>query len=79
MRLPIVTCIGERNVGTHALIDSGAEGIFINRHFVNKHRISTAPLDQPLLAKNVDNTVNKQGIINSYIDLKIVLGSTPYM
>ena len=48
MCLPILleTEIADITVETKALIDSGATDSFIDKYFVEQHRIPTAPLDK---------------------------------
>ena len=60
------------------MLDSGAEGLFINKSFVREHWIRTKPLEKPIMAKNVDNTINRQGCITSYVELPIKLGETEH-
>src|SRR5260370_41383587 len=46
-----------------ALLDSGATGMFINRDFVQRHRLETTPLPQPVLLHNLDGSANEHGSI----------------
>ena len=78
MNLPLTVEIRKRNIGTQALVDSGAEGLFVNRQFIRDNWIKTSPLGHTITARNVDNTVNKQGIINRYADLHIRIGDKLY-
>jgi gag-polyprotein putative aspartyl protease len=54
---------GKEIVDTHALLDSGAEGTFIDNRFVDRHAIKTTPLRKPITSRNVDGTKNKNGTI----------------
>ena len=45
----------------HALLDSGAEGIYCNTSFIEKHSIRTHAIDRPVYPFNVDGTINKNG------------------
>ena len=74
MRLPLTIETSKQTIGTQALVDSGAEGIFINRRFARDNWLPTQPLGHTIVAKNVDDTVNKQGIIDRYVDLEVDVG-----
>ena len=74
--LPLqVTVRDEETVGTKALLDSGAEGLFVNHVFVAKHDLEVQAMRHPVLARNVDGTINKKGTIRSTVDLEYQLGS----
>ena len=74
--LPLqVTVRDEETVGTKALLDSGAEGLFVNHVFVAKHDLEVQAMRHPVLARNVDGTINKKGTIRSTVDLVYQLGS----
>ena len=74
MHLPLTIETSNKNIGTHALVDSGAEGLFINKRFIRDNWIRTSPLGQRIIARNVDNTINKQGVIDHYVDLSVQIG-----
>jgi hypothetical protein len=59
----------KESVETLALIDSGAEGMFIDQNYAKNFKIQK--LDKPLMALNVDGTPNKKGKITSFVDLNI--------
>ena len=54
---------GEQTVDTQILLDSGAEGLFMNRTFVEKHHIPLIPLSRHIVPRNVDGTTNESGKI----------------
>jgi hypothetical protein len=54
------------------LINSGADGLFIDQNFAKNFDINY--LDEPVKAYNVDGIENKQGTINPYINLEFTLG-----
>ena len=60
-----------KTVETLALIDSGAGGQFIDQKFVQKHRLPTQDLEQPITAYNVDGTLNKKGTISKYVEINV--------
>ena len=76
MHLPLTIETSKQIIGTQALVDSGAEGLFINRRFARNNWINTNPLGHRIIARNVDNTVNKQGIIDHYADINVRIGDT---
>jgi hypothetical protein len=43
---------------THALVDSGATGYFIDKEFIKKHGLKTKRLLFPITVRNVDDTEN---------------------
>lgn len=63
MCLPVNIRSRTQTVPTTALIDSGAEGQFIDSDFVKKHDIPTLPLPQPIPVRNVDFSPNHSGPI----------------
>jgi hypothetical protein len=60
----------KENVKTLGLIDSGAEGKFINQNYAKTEGFKLHKLETPLRAYNVDGTENKRGTIKNYIKLK---------
>jgi hypothetical protein len=64
----------KEDVETHALLDSGAGGTFIDQNYVRKLQLETQLLTTPVKARNVDGTENKRGTIKSYVDLQIKIG-----
>ncbi|KAI5116943.1 hypothetical protein M0805_001499 [Coniferiporia weirii] len=74
MKIPITIIIHDQNVSTNALIDSGAEGKFIDTKFVIKHRIPTRPLQQLIQVRNVDRTPNQHGTITQFTWRLIKIG-----
>ena len=59
------------SIETLALIDSGAGGKFINRKYVEQLGLPIQTLKKPIMARNVDGTLNKTGTITSYVDLVV--------
>ncbi|KAI5121090.1 hypothetical protein M0805_001948 [Coniferiporia weirii] len=66
MKIPITIIVHDQNVSTNALIDSGAEGKFIDAKFVIKHQIPTKTLARPIHVRNVDGTPNQHGTITRF-------------
>ena len=59
------------SVETLALINSGAGGKIINRKYVEQLGLPIQTLKKPIMAKNIDGTLNKTGMITSYVDLMV--------
>ena len=64
-----------KTINAQAILDSGAEGIYCHNDFIAKHKICTHPLERPLRARNVDGTLNKQGIIHHAAILRVEMGA----
>ena len=64
-----------RPIDAFAILDSGAEGVYCNKAFIEKHKIPTHPLETPVYAQNVDGTMNKQGIIHHAAILQMEMGT----
>ena len=69
---------GSKIVETNALIDSGAEGLFINKRIVAKHSLPTHRLLIPITAWNIDGTPNQEGKITTYARLNFSVGEREY-
>jgi len=61
-------------VETNALIDSGAEGEFIDQNYARKLGIKQTALEKPIKVLNVDGTRNKRGTITHYTELNLQIG-----
>jgi Aspartyl protease len=72
--VPINIDLSKQNI--EALIDSGAGGLFIDQNSAKNFEINY--LDEPVEAYNVDRTENKQGMINSYVNLRFKLGDRKF-
>jgi Retroviral aspartyl protease len=68
MHLPIQVAGSERRkaIETEAWLNSGAGGTFMNQDFAEKNGLRLLPLEQPILAKNVDSMPNKKGTISHF-------------
>jgi hypothetical protein len=54
-----------------AMIDSGAEGIFLNRKYVKKNRLECVHLQRPIPVFNIDGTLNKDGSIEETVSVQV--------
>jgi Retroviral aspartyl protease len=52
-----------KDIGTKALLDSRAGGVFMDHQFVSKNSILLHPLAKLILVRNVGGTPNKKGTI----------------
>ena len=69
----------DETIEMKALLDCGARGIFLDQNFARKHNIKATKLEQPIRARNVDGTDNKQGTIHYYTDLYIKIGDRTFL
>ena len=70
--LPILIKKSEsKSVKTLALIDSRAWGKFINQKYAKQLGLPIQPLRKPIMAWNIDGTLNKTGTITSFVDLSV--------
>jgi hypothetical protein len=54
-----------------ALINSGATENFIDQETINKLKLRTRKLEEPVWLRNIDGTYNQSGSVKSFIDLLI--------
>ena len=73
-RIPVIIAGLNRSLRTPAMIDSGATALFINRRFVEKHKIFKHPLAHPIGVNNIDGTANKAGRMTHFARLKLTVG-----
>ena len=73
LSIPILINETEKNetVEILGLVDSRAEGQFIDQNHTRQKRYKTRKLEEPIIAYNVDGTKNKQGTITSFVDLTV--------
>jgi hypothetical protein len=64
-----------RQIDAYAILDSGAEGVYCNKTFIDKHKIPTHTLEHPVYARNVDGMLNKHGIIRHAAILQMEMGT----
>jgi hypothetical protein len=51
------------------MIDSGAEGIFLNRKYVEKNQSECVRLQHPIPVFNIHGTLNKDGSIKETVSV----------
>src|ERR1700678_388210 len=79
--IPIIlkTIRGNKTVKTKVLLDTGAEGLFMDRDYAEEHDIVLQKLPNPITPSNVDGTLNHAGEITHFtwiqakIDKRILL------
>jgi hypothetical protein len=54
-----------------AMIDSGAEGIFLNRKYIEKNRLECVRLQRPIPVFNINRTLNKDGSIEETASVQV--------
>src|SRR5258708_21844760 len=62
------------SVTTSALLDSRATGMFISQDFMQRHRLETTPLPQPVLLCNIDGSANEHGSITEEVHALLRFG-----
>jgi hypothetical protein len=75
IRIKVQIVNNGRQIDAHAILDSGAEGIYYNKSFIDKHKIPTHTLEHPVYARNVDGTINKHRIIHHAAILQMEMGT----
>ena len=58
-----------RTTKVAAMVDSGAMSLFIDRKFVNQHKMLLEPLAQPITLYNINGSLNKAGSITHKVQL----------
>ena len=75
LRVEIESTDNQRKYGVHALVDSGATGLFIDQEYIKSNKIPTTKLPQPIPVFNVDGTANMEGSISEVAECKGTVGS----
>jgi hypothetical protein len=69
LKVEIVTTDTQQLISSFALLDCRATGLFMDRGFVDRNRITTRTLSHPIPVYNVDRTLNKAGSICEVVDV----------
>jgi len=75
IRIPVRIISEEGKTDAKALLDSGAEGIYINANYVKKHQFPLQELKTLIYPRNVDETPNKNGAIRHTAILQMEMGN----
>ena len=71
----ITTLTDNRTIGITALVDSGAAlGSYIDEEFVERNNIPKRRAAIPISVYNADGTINKNGSIHAFVDLRLQIG-----
>ena len=63
MQIDVWIVHNRKEIDVQAVLDSGAEGVYCNNSFIQKYGIPTYDIDCPIYPRNVDRTLNRQGVI----------------
>jgi len=69
LKVEIVTTDTQQLISFMALLDCGATGLFVDRGFVDRNRITTRTLSRPIPVYNIDGTLNEAGSIREVVDV----------
>ena len=75
--IPVKIICESEDIEATALVDSGAEGQFINHRIVEEHDLPTIPLETPIKVHNVDGTKNQAGNITEKAECEIEIDGHP--
>ena len=65
--------VGFRNGNRIVRVSPDTGGKFIDQNFAKKEQLETKDLEKPLVAYNVDGTLNKTGTIRKYVELPMII------
>src|SRR5258708_40301272 len=69
MAMELQTTTSLQSISTSALLDSRATEMFVNHAFIQKHKLETQPLPNPVPVHNVNGTPNKNRSIMTEIEV----------
>jgi hypothetical protein len=75
IQIPVRIISEEGKTDAKALLDSGAEGVYINTNYVKKHQLPLQDLKMPIYPRNVDGTPNQNGAIRHAAILQMEMGN----
>jgi hypothetical protein len=75
LELPISIHSAKGTAEESALVDSGAMENFMDRQLVERIKLGTQRLDQPIKLWNIDGTFNTTGQITHFLDLLVTRGN----
>ena len=73
VKMGIVTLDTGKTLELEALLDCGAIGMFIDKEYVDAHKLSQQKLPRAIPVYNVDGTMNSTGSITHEVDLWIMV------
>ena len=75
IRIPVQIVSEEGKTDAKALLDNGAEGIYINAKYIKKHQFPLQDLKVPIYPCNIDGTPNKNSAIHHAAILRMEMGN----
>src|SRR5712664_4677964 len=69
LKVEIVTTDTQQLISFMALLNCGATGLFVDKGFVDRNRITTRTLSHPIPVYNIDRTLNEAGSIQEVVDV----------
>ena len=72
--IPVRLTGRNRSIVTQAMVDSGANTIFLSDEFVRRNQVHTEPLPKPVRLTNADGSANAIGMITHEADLRMTVG-----
>ena len=73
IRLDVRISTRGKYAGARATIDSACEGILVNEKWVERKQFPTYALTHPIRIRNVDDTINKAGLIKRGLDANLMV------
>ena len=61
----------QEGIMVEALLDSGATGLVMSLEFARKQGFKLKKLDRPIYVRNVDGSLNKEGLIEHTVEVNI--------
>jgi len=61
----------QKGITVEALLDSGAMGIVMSSEFARKQEFKLKKLERPMQVRNVDGTLNKEGLIENMVEVNL--------
>ena len=72
--IPVRLTGRNRSIVTQAMVDSGANTIFLSDEFVRRNQVHTEPLPKPVRLTNADGSANAIGMITHEAVLRMTVG-----
>ena len=61
----------QEGITVEALLDSSATGLVISSEFMKKQEFKLKKIDRPIYIRNVDSSLNKEGLIKHMVEVNI--------
>jgi len=61
----------QEGITVEALLDSGATGLVMSSEFAKKQDFKLKKLERPMNVRNVDGSLNKEGLIENTVEVNI--------